>query len=198
MNDSGQVIYSRQFVLEGAGAGEIVTITYASASADIFNSTELADAIQPPAKATASPQKEAYSYYQRGLRRGQQRDYGGAIRDFDKAVELAPELAEVYVSRGKARGGLVKGPGDLAEVLKDYDKAIELRPDYAEAYYNRGVARQASGNFAGAIADYGKVIELNPDYAPAYEHRGKLKKSKGDLNGAQEDFDKAAQAPIKK
>ena len=193
MVDSGQVVYSRQFVLQGETPGQIVTITYAGASADIFDQKDLADAVRPPAKTVTDAANEAARYYQRGIERGQKRDYRGALEDLNKAIELRPDFAEAYHRRGQAKGGLAKSPADLAGVLQDYDHAIQFKPDLVEAYYDRGVAKQAGADFAGAIADYGKVFELKPDHAPAYEHRAKLRKSKGDLAGAQDDLNKAAE-----
>jgi tetratricopeptide (TPR) repeat protein len=193
MVDSGQVLYSRQFVLQGVSPGEIVTVTYVGGSAELFDQKDLADAIRPPAKTVTDAANEAARYYQRGIERGQQRDYQSALQDFNKAIELKPDYAEAYYRRGQAKGGLAKSRDDVGGALRDYNKAILLKPDYAEAYYNRGVAKQAGADFVGAIADYSKVIELTPDYAPAYEHRGKLRKSKGDLTGAQEDFNRAAE-----
>jgi len=49
--ESGQTIYSRQFVLPGAAPREIVQITYGGASEDIFTKKDLADAIRPKTKA---------------------------------------------------------------------------------------------------------------------------------------------------
>jgi len=49
--ESGQTIYSRQFVLPGAAPREIVQITYGGASEDVFTKKDLADAIRPKTKA---------------------------------------------------------------------------------------------------------------------------------------------------
>ncbi len=50
VKESGQTIFSRQFVLAGSSPREIVQITFASASKEIFSSKNLADAIHPKAK----------------------------------------------------------------------------------------------------------------------------------------------------
>jgi hypothetical protein len=45
--ESGQTIFSRQFLLPGSSPHEIVEITYAGGSEDIFTDKDLADAIHP-------------------------------------------------------------------------------------------------------------------------------------------------------
>ena len=79
-----------------------------------------------------------------------------AMADYDKAIELKPDLAEAYNNRGTAYH--YKGNYDLD--IADCDKAIELRPDYAEAYVSRGNAYGRKGEYDLAIADYDKAIKL--------------------------------------
>ena len=62
-------------------------------------------------------------------------DYRGAIADYSKAIELNPNDAEAYSSRGVAKHHLEDYRGAIA----DYSKAIELNPNYTNAYFNRGV-----------------------------------------------------------
>lgn len=47
---SGQIVFSRQFSYADAGQNEIVTITYASSSEDVFQDNTLLDAIKRPGK----------------------------------------------------------------------------------------------------------------------------------------------------
>ena len=47
---SGQIIFSRQFVYQGTDPQQIVQITYASSSEDIFRDKSLIDAIKRPSK----------------------------------------------------------------------------------------------------------------------------------------------------
>lgn len=58
-----------------------------------------------------------------------------AIKDFDKAIELDPSLAEAYYDRGLAYSEL----NQYEKAIKDYDKAIELRenlPDKGVRVYS--------------------------------------------------------------
>ncbi len=110
-----------------------------------------------------------------------------AIADYDRAIELKPDLAEAYNNRGNAYWN----KGEVDRAIADYDRAIELKPDYAEAYYNRGIAYRNKGEVDRAIADYDRAIELKPDYAEAYNNRGIAYWNKGEVDRAIADYDRA-------
>jgi tetratricopeptide (TPR) repeat protein len=101
-----------------------------------------------------------YKYYE---------NYGEAIRDFDRSIELKPECAEAYYNRGCTYR---KDVDDIQQAIRNFTKAIELRSGYAEAYNNRGDLYGDAGDYRQAIVDFTKAIELKPDYAMAYVNRG--------------------------
>ena len=121
------------------------------------------------------------------LEKARRYDYGGAIADYDKAIEIDPENADLYFSRALFKNARADEEGALA----DYDKAIDLNPEHANAYNNRGDVKRALDEYQGALADYNKAIELNPEYALAYNNRGIIRRALGDRQGALEDYDKA-------
>jgi len=133
---------------------------------------------------------DAVSYYNRGVAKfqqahRQQEDYGGAIQDYNKAIELNPNLADAYNNRGVAKF-LQKDDGGA---IQDYNKAIELNPNLAYAYNNRGIAKDHQ-NGHGAIQDYNKAIELNPNLVEAYGNRANHKNQQMDFKGSRQDQDK--------
>ncbi|MEY3870880.1 MAG: hypothetical protein RLZZ338_4774 [Cyanobacteriota bacterium] len=129
----------------------------------------------------------ALAYYNQGAVRDDLGDKQGALADYNKAIELQPDLADAYINRGAVRSEL----GDTKGAIADFNKAIELQPDLAQAYNNRGAVRSELGDKKGAIADYNKAIELQPDYADAYINRGKVRDDLGDKKGAIADYNKA-------
>ena len=113
--------------------------------------------------------------------------YEEAITDLDRAININPELAEAYVSRGAT-----KAQHDRCEdAIADLDKAISIDPDIAEAYLSRGAAKFLLGRLEEAIAEYDKVIRINPEHVGAYQNRGKAKKSLQQYAAAKEDFKQA-------
>ena len=110
------------------------------------------------------------AYNNRGVAKSSLGDKEGAIKDYDKAIELRPDYAKAYYNRGNAKSSLE----DKDSAIKDYSRAIELNPNYASAYNNRGIAKSSLGDKDGAIRDYDKAIELKPDCARYYINRASL------------------------
>ena len=128
----------------------------------------------------------AQAWFSVGYLRVGKSDFKAAVNAYDKAIELKPDLAEVYNNRGNAKSDLDRHEAALA----DYDKAIRLKPDYAAAYYNRGNTKDDLGQHEDAIADYDKAIELKPDSAEVYYNRGNAKNDLGQHEDAIVDYDK--------
>lgn len=73
-----------------------------------------------------------------------------AIADYDRAIDLDPQLVQAYFNRG------------LAYVDKgDLDRAIDLDPQLAQAYLGRGIAYLMTGQYDQALADLSKTIEID-------------------------------------
>jgi tetratricopeptide (TPR) repeat protein len=88
-------------------------------------------------------------------------DYQQAIKDFDRAIELDPKLAEAYWGRGKTYHGL----GDYQQAIKDFDRAIELDPKLAEAYWDRGKTYNELGKYQQAIENWKRAAQLGNEGA---------------------------------
>lgn len=126
------------------------------------------------------------------------KEYGKAIDDLSKAIELDPNNALTYTMRGAVyviKMEYQKGVDDFTKAislrpeetqvyitralanreLKEYRRAVddltkatELDPNCATALYERGQTYQIERKSAKAINDFGKVIELDPKHDPAY------------------------------
>ncbi|MDP7035933.1 MAG: tetratricopeptide repeat protein, partial [Planctomycetota bacterium] len=111
---------------------------------------------------------EASILCSRGLRRANKGDFQGALSDFDTAIQLAPEHAQLFVNRGRVYFFLKKHE----ESLRDFDEAIRLQPWIFEAFMNRGNTYMELGKFEKALSDFNRVLELRPGNAGAYLNRG--------------------------
>ena len=118
----------------------------------------------------------AEEYFGKGLGWNRLEDYHKAIKNYDKAVKLAPKNINVYYNRGLVKGKLQ----DYSGAIQDYDKAIALAPKMAAAYNNRGITNANLKDYAGAIADYNKAIELDPQNTDAYIFSGFAKRKLND------------------
>jgi antitoxin component YwqK of YwqJK toxin-antitoxin module len=78
-----------------------------------------------------------------GITMYREENYQGAIKSYDKAIELNQYYSDAYFHRGTAYLYDFK----FDEAIKDYDKAIELEPLYMEALSNRAFARLRKHEF---------------------------------------------------
>jgi tetratricopeptide (TPR) repeat protein len=126
-------------------------------------------------------------FFKNGNAKYQLKDYSGAVKDLDKAIELNPNFKQAYHTRAICFGELKK----YDKALLDFNKAIELDPNFKNAYLNRAYYVKVSArDFTGAIEDYNKFIELNKEGNNAYalNNRGYARLKMNDLPGAKEDI----------
>lgn len=103
--------------------------------------------------------RSAAAWNNRAVTRVRLGDLNGAIRDYNRAVELAPDDPELYFNRGNA----FVSAGLYQEAIMDYDRAIQLNPIYARALFNRGSAAALAGKPDPARRDWQAAIGLEPD-----------------------------------
>ena len=96
-------------------------------------------------------------------RRGQLNE---AILAYDRAVDLAPDLAEAFLNRGAAWAALADT--DLA--LADLDRALALGPAEPQvALVNRALVYERRGELDAAWRDLQAALAITPDYPPALQ-----------------------------
>ena len=114
------------------------------------------------------PDLASVAHLERGRSLRKRGRYREAIAEFDKAIQLDPNWAMPYCSRGMAHHQL----SEHDQAIADLTKAVELAPQYAIAYGNRGFVHREIGELEKAIADYTEAIRLDPEFATAYADRG--------------------------
>ena len=104
----------------------------------------------------------------------------------NEAIEIKPNDARFYISRGTFRG-----TKNYEDAIEDYTKAIAIEPNSVFAYLLRGDSKSKLGDYQGAIDDYTKAIAIEPNKAYLYNYRSESKRKLGDNEGADEDDRKA-------
>ena len=100
------------------------------------------------------------------------KDFGGAIADFDKAIDIDPEFADAYYCRGLAKNYLQ----DLVHQITNLPEISEVKAEYATISRRRGSAMNGQPkDYQGIIADFDMAIKNNPRHAKAYCSRGLAK-----------------------
>jgi tetratricopeptide (TPR) repeat protein len=85
-----------------------------------------------------------------------------AEKEFRRAVELQPKLAEAHFSLGLS---LVQ-QGKNQEAISSFRAAVDLKPDYAQAWGSLGLTLQREGEFADALKALRKSRDLLPPDDP--------------------------------
>ena len=116
---------------------------------------------------------KAIDYFMLGAQKVRQRDYNGALANFNRAIQLDPNFSYAYNARGAIKAEI---SSDYQGGLADFNRAIQLDPNLAGAYKNRAVLKAIKINdIQGGLADFNRAIQLDPKYAGAYALRGDLK-----------------------
>ncbi len=100
-----------------------------------------------------------------------ERRHGPAIRDFSKAIDIAPDFASAYFARAWA----IEQSGKAADAIADFSRAIHLDPNHGEAYFSRGFVNLYAGDAAAAVADFGAFERIakqssTKDYARLWRY----------------------------
>lgn len=97
------------------------------------------------------------AHYGRGYALFQMGKYREAKMDFDRAIKIYPNDAEVFYWRAFTK---YRMRASASSEISDYNRAILLRPDYAEAYFNRGQAKIKNRQLRSGCTDLRKSLEL--------------------------------------
>lgn len=110
-----------------------------------------------------------------------------AIADFEKALELGYDYAELRNDLGY----LYNGMGKYEEAVEHYGAAIRLDPDEVVFYLSRGASYVELGRFADGIVDFTSAIRLAPDDFMAYALRSNAYGLLGETEKARNDAETA-------
>ncbi len=131
--------------------------------------------------------KNSYAYNDRGSCKKKKGDNEGAIKDYEKAIQIDPKMAFAYNNLGSVK----RMNKDYTGAIEDFNESLKIKPDYKLALLERGVTYYQTEKDALALADLSKVIELDSKSGRAYYFRGKLKKYMSDVPGSCADLKQA-------
>lgn len=109
-------------------------------------------------------------------------DVDAAIGEYQKIVELHPELPEAYSNLAVAQ----KRKGELDRAVDSLNRALDLKPDFAAALTARGDIFAEQDKWAAARRDFDAALKLNPrDDGALYGIAQAMRESR-DYAGAQQ------------
>ncbi|HRS67337.1 MAG TPA: tetratricopeptide repeat protein [Paludibacteraceae bacterium] len=94
-------------------------------------------------------------------------DFEMIMRDYDRAIDLAPDFSFAWFNRGN----VLSVQKDFKAAIQNYSKAIAIDNEFAEAYFNRGLTYIFVGETQKGMSDLSKAGELGMYQAYNYLKR---------------------------
>ena len=110
-----------------------------------------------------------------------------AIASYDKAIQMEPDSAKAWFSRGAALAKLQQ----YEEAIAAYDRATQLKPDVAEAWFGQGIAQAKLQQLEAAVLSYDRATQLKPDLVLAWIGKARCYALQGNHEAAWEDLQQA-------
>ncbi len=123
------------------------------------------------------------------LRGATQPDEARRLADFNKAIELQPEMVEYVLLRAK----YYFATQEFDTCLKDLDTAVAMEPENFAVHELKALVLLAQEKPEEALESFNKASELEPDAVSPYQYRGEVYSRLGDLGKAIEQLNKAVQ-----
>jgi tetratricopeptide (TPR) repeat protein len=101
------------------------------------------------------------AWFSRAIIKDELYTWKAARRDYDKAIELAPDFVYAIVNRAANKDEA----GEYNEAIEDYTKVLAIDPQNAMAYFNRGNSKFNVNDKKGACEDWTKAKTLGDDSA---------------------------------
>ncbi|XP_015759885.1 PREDICTED: uncharacterized protein LOC107339154 [Acropora digitifera] len=131
-------------------------LAYYNAANVYFRQRQFKQALNYLNKALAWYADDESAVLNRAITKVMLKDTKGAIRDFNRAVELNPYAAHVYFNRANLYASLRK----YKESEDDYTRALSLKPGDALVYKRRADVLGKLGKKEAAIQDYKRAIVI--------------------------------------
>ena len=105
---------------------------------------------------SAQCQQTAEDWFYQGLDLQEQNKYIEAIKAYDEAIRINPNLATAWSNKGVA----FYGQGKYDEAIKAFDEAVRIDPNLATAWNTKGIVLQQLGRTNEADAALAKAKAL--------------------------------------
>ena len=112
----------------------------------------------------SSPQNKVKKYANRGLDFYKEGKFEESIEQFNKAIEINPEISELY----RGLGGAYLKHGDYEKAIENFEKALSINPNSSNTYNGLGEAHYQIGDYDKAIEYFNEAINIDSNYDKAY------------------------------
>lgn len=151
--------------------------------------TDTEQNVAVPSEISAQPQRfllsesfgnAASPHFRRGQALYEEGHLDAAIKQWDMALEVAPENADAYYHKGLA----LEARGDLDQAVTQYREATRLKPTEVNFYVQLARAYENAEDNVAALTTYQDALILKPLSAHLHNRVGHLFAAEGKLKAA--------------
>ncbi len=132
---------------------------------------------------------DASAWNTKGVFHAQKREFGEALRSFDRALKLEPELAPAHTNRGRVL--LALGPEKAHDALRSFDSALKLTPDDVQILHDKASALHALNRTDEELACVRRISELAQNEWSVWVRIGDIELELGHFEPAIKSYDTA-------
>ncbi|TRO56060.1 ATP-binding protein, partial [Streptomyces sp. IB201691-2A2] len=134
-----------------------------------------------------SSEGRAFAYMLRGRDQRLAGQYEAALTDYNRSLEISPQVARAYCGRGVT----YRLVNRYDQALADLSHAIEIDPQVAASFVERGFTYRIMSCHEKALADFNRAIEIDPEDTWAITVRGQTHSNMGHHDDALTDYNRA-------
>ena len=132
---------------------------------------------------------DASAWNAKGVFHAQKRDFGEALRSFDRALQLDPNLAPAHTNRGRVL--LALGPEKANDALRSFDSALKLTPNDVQIMHDKASALHALGRIDEELECFRQISELAQNECGVWVRIGDIELELGHFEPAIKSYDTA-------
>lgn len=134
--------------------------------------------------------KRAHELKEEGNRRFQNKDYVGALEQYDSALRLTPKTHpdRAVFHSNRAACLMQMKPIDYETVVAECTMALQVQPRYVRALLRRARAFEAIGKYEMALQDVQVLLGAEPNHRDALDIAQRLRTALGPRLDAQQDL----------
>ncbi|XP_016195528.1 HSP-interacting protein [Arachis ipaensis] len=134
--------------------------------------------------------KRAHELKEEGNKRFQNKDYAGALEQYDNALRLTPKSHpdRAVFHSNRAACLMQMKPIDYETVIAECTMALQVQPRFVRALLRRARAFEAVGKYEMAVLDVQTLLGADPNHRDALEIAQRLKTALGPRQEAQQDL----------
>jgi serine/threonine protein kinase/Tfp pilus assembly protein PilF len=144
--------------------------------------------------AVALRSDSAVVHYGLGVALNLKKDFDGAIREQQRALEIDPKYADAHLLLGfvwNNKGERERAFSEFDAAIREYREVIRINPKDATAHYNLGTTLWERRDAEGAFQELQSALQIRPNFGEAHNYLALALQSKGRLNDAIAEFREA-------